>query len=64
MGRGPQKGSPHRKYYDHLVAGGKVWRDDKLNGKQEWLDLEALNGDASNILKYGYHDLSIPVSVT
>ena len=61
MKREPSKESPHRRFYDHLIAGGKVWRDDKLNGKQEWLDIEALGGDASKITSYGYNDLSIVV---
>ena len=61
MGRKPSKESPHRKFYDHIMSGGKVWRDDKLNGRQEWLDIEALGGDASKIAHYGYNDLSIVV---
>jgi len=51
--------NPHKKFYDHILNGGKVWRDDKLNNVQEWIDINTLGGDATKIRKYGYNDLSI-----
>jgi len=60
--REPSQESPHRPFWEHIKAGGRVWRDDRLNGKQEWLDLNSLGGDANKIQRYGYRDLSIPNS--
>lgn len=51
--------SPHYLFWVHIKNGERVWRDDKLNHVQEWLDLTSLNGDANSIKKYGYQDLSI-----
>lgn len=50
---------PHKKFYDHLVAGGTIYRDDKLNDKQEFLTLADLGGEAIKIVGYGYNDLHI-----
>ena len=60
MARIPSTDSIHFKFYIHIVNGGRVWRDDKLNKIQEWMDLESLGGDASKITLYGYQDLTIP----
>lgn len=57
--REPDKNSPHRPFWEHLKAGGRVWRNDAMNGKREWLDLAALGGDPNNIKLYGYLDLSL-----
>lgn len=56
----PSKDSPHRQFWEHIKGGGRVWRDDPLNNVQEWLDLERLGGDANEIQRYGYKNLSIP----
>lgn len=58
--REPSNESPHRKFWEHIKAGGRVWRDDPLNKVQEWLDLERLGGDANEVQRYGYNNLSIP----
>lgn len=58
--REPSKESEHRKFWEHIKAGGRVWRDDPLNNVQEWLDLQSLDGDVNAIVKYGYKNLSIP----
>ena len=57
--RVPSIDSPHRKFWEHLKAGGRVWRDDRINGVKEWLDLERLGGDANEINRYGHKDLSL-----
>lgn len=57
----PSKGNPHRKFWEHIRQGGRVWRDDPLNGVQEWIDLESLGGNANAIQQYGYTNLSIPL---
>ena len=60
--REPSKEDPHRKFWEHIVAGGKVWRDDPRNNEREWLDLDRLGGDPNEIRRYGYNNLSIPLS--
>lgn len=57
--RAPQQYSPHRPFYDHLLKGGIVFRDDKTNGKQEWIDIRTLGGDAAEIQRYGYLNLQM-----
>lgn len=49
----------HRPFYEHLLKGGTVHRDDKLNNVEEDLTLESLDGDASRVRLYGYLTLSI-----
>ena len=60
--REPGKESPHRKFWEEIKAGGRVWRDDPVNKAQEWLDIERLGGDANEIQRYGYANLSIPAA--
>ncbi len=55
----PQPGSPHRPFWEHIKEGKNIWRDDKLNGIQEWLSLKDLNDDPNEIVRFGYKDLSI-----
>lgn len=62
--REPSKESVHRKFWEHIKAGGRVWRDDPLNNVQEWLDLERLGGDANEIQRYGYNNLTIQMEPT
>lgn len=52
-------GREHRKFWECIKAGGKVWRDDRLNGVQEWLDLARLGGDANEVQRYGFNDLHL-----
>ena len=51
----------HYQYYLHIKCGGRVWRDDKLNNTNEWLDLDhpSINDDAANIKMFGHRDLLI-----
>ena len=51
--------NPHKKFFNHLIAGGKIFRDDKLNRIQEVIDINTLKGNAMNIIYYGYKDLTI-----
>lgn len=55
----PGANSSHRKFWEHIKAGGRVWRDDPLNKVQEWLDLDRLGGDPDEIQRYGYTNLHI-----
>lgn len=57
--REPKQGDPHRKFWEHIQAGGRVWRDDPMNHVREWLDLKRLGGNANNIVQYGYSNLTI-----
>lgn len=57
--REPSKESPHRKFWEHIKAGGKVLRDDPHNKVTEYMDLERLGGDANEIQRYGYNNLTI-----
>jgi hypothetical protein len=50
---------PHKKFFDHLLSGGTIYREDKLNNVQEFLTIADLEGDATKILGYGYSDLHI-----
>jgi hypothetical protein len=61
MFREPSQESPHRKFWEHIKRGGRVWRNDSLNGIQEWIDLDCLGGNADEIQRFGYNDLSIPI---
>ena len=54
----PSLTSPHRNFYEHLKNGGKIFRDDKLNGIQEVIGLYNLDGIAANIQYFGYLDLT------
>lgn len=58
--REPNAGSAHRKFWEHIKAGGRVWRNDPQNQIQEWIDLERLGGDPNEIQRFGYNNLSIP----
>lgn len=58
LGR-PKPSDPHRPFFDAICAGGRVWRDDPQNNVQEWLDLEKLGGDPSEIRLYGFKNLSL-----
>jgi hypothetical protein len=51
----------HYPFYQELLKGGKVWRDDKLNGIKEWLTLDhpGIQDNAANISYFGYKDLSL-----
>ena len=60
--RPPEPNAPHHAFYQHIAAGGRVWRDDPKNQVREWLDLAKHDGDPSKILLYGYKDLSLPPS--
>ena len=60
--RSPSPTSPHFKFWEQIRKGGRVWRNDRLNGVQEWIDLDRLGGDANEIQGFGYMDLSIPQS--
>jgi len=51
-------GLGHRPFYDHLKAGGRVWRDDSHNDVREVLTAEKIGG-AERIEFYGYLDLTI-----
>lgn len=55
----PSKTNAHYPFWQHIKAGGRVWRDDALNSVQEWIDLERLGGDANEIQRFGFNDLSI-----
>lgn len=48
----------HQKFIDHIISGGKVYRNDPLNDVKEWLDLSKLDNDANNITQFGYMDLT------
>ena len=51
----------HRVFWEHLRAGGVVWRNDPLNGVQELLTKEKVieeKGCVCKIGHYGYNDLS------
>jgi hypothetical protein len=50
---------PHKKFFDHLLNEGTIYRDDKLNNEQEYITLRDLEYDATKILRYGYNDLTI-----
>ncbi|OIQ72189.1 hypothetical protein GALL_461850 [mine drainage metagenome] len=56
----PGLNDPHHTFYQCIASGGRVWRNDPLNGIQEWIDLERLEGDPTKIMLYGHKDLSIP----
>lgn len=56
----PSADDPHHPFYQRIIAGGRVWRNDPINGVQEWLDLHRLDDDPTKIMLYGYKDLSIP----
>lgn len=62
--REPGAENPHRKFWEHIKAGGRIWRNDPLNNVQEWLDLKQLVGDANEIQRYGFVTLHIPGQVT
>ena len=51
----------HYQYYLHIKSGGRVWRKDKLNHKEEWIDLRhpKIDQDPANIEIFGYRDLTI-----
>jgi len=55
----PDKESSHFRFYEHLLNGGTLYRDDKLNGKQEFITANSLGGDLGRIQFYGFQDLSI-----
>ena len=55
----PAQCSPHRPFYDALLSGKSVLRDDRLNNVKERLTLRSLDGDASQICLYGYLTLSV-----
>lgn len=55
----PRPSSEHFPFYEAVRRGDRVWRDDPLNNVQEWLDLERLRGDATEICRYGCKDLSL-----
>lgn len=57
--RGPVEGEPHYLLAQHLIHGGRVLGDDRLNHAHEILDLERLGGDAAEIRRYGWRDLRI-----
>ena len=59
MYKEPSKEHPHRKFWEHIKAGGRILRVDPLNGAREWLDLQRIGGDANTIVRYGYNDLTI-----
>jgi len=52
----------HYPFYKELQNGGKVWRDDPRNGIQEWLTLDHpdIHGNAANITRFGFQNLSLP----
>lgn len=58
--RQPGLDSPHRKYWEHIEKGGYVFRNDPLNKVREWINVEALGGDANAISRYGFTDLVLP----
>lgn len=58
--REPGPKDPHRPFWEHVRRGGRVWRDDRHNNEQGWIDLASLGGDANAIQRFGYADLSIP----
>jgi len=55
----PVPGTEHHGFYRHLLAGGALYRDDRLNNVRQVITLETLGGDAARIQLYGYQDLSI-----
>ncbi len=57
--RAPQPGEAHHLFYAHLLEGGKVYRDDPLNGVKEVLSLESLEGNAAKVIYYGYRNLEL-----
>jgi len=54
-------GREHQPFYDHLLAGGKVWRNDPLNHIQEVLHKsnERFKEDLTAITMLGYSDLMV-----
>ena len=59
----PPQDSPHYPFFVELMNGGRVWRDDTLNRKKEWLTLAhpRINGNPANVCLFGYNDLSLPL---
>ena len=59
----PPQDSPHYPFFVELINGGRVWRDDKLNQKQEWLTLDhpRIDSNPANVCLFGYSDLSLPL---
>lgn len=55
----PSPVNPHYEFWEHIKAGGRVWRSDPANDVQEWIDLNTLDGDANAIQRYGYKNLSL-----
>jgi hypothetical protein len=54
-------GENHKKFGRALKYGQRVWRDDQLNGKKEWIHLghPDIAGDPTQIKKFGWNGLSI-----
>ena len=59
--RPPSEQSPHHPFYLALQEGREVLRDDKLNDEKETLTLDhpGIQGNAANIIYFGYADLSL-----
>ena len=57
----PLPDSPHRAFYEHLLKGGSIWRNDRANNVREWINLSSLGGDAARIGLYGHRDLGFTV---
>ena len=57
--RAPSPQAPHYVFWQHLKAGGRVWRNDPLNNVAEWIDLAKLEGDPNKTVIYGYKNLSL-----
>jgi hypothetical protein len=51
--------SPHFVFYQHLLNGNRVFRDDAANGVREYINLKKLNGDAAGIGKFDVETLKI-----
>lgn len=56
----PNKDDSHYRFWLRIKEGGKVWRDDPLNNKREWLTLSSLNNDPNEICRYGHTGLYDP----
>lgn len=53
----PDPISDHYHFYQHLLAGGIVERNDSLNGAREVLAASTMAGGPASISRYGYRDL-------